>query len=431
MHAVLGSRLVADGRVQPESPCHSRQISLAAYARRAIALLAVLLAACHVRLPNGAGTETRIQRVLAGLHTKRSVEDVPAETWTLGERMVHYRVPAVSVAVIHEDRIEWARAYGRTSAKGGRAASPETLFQAASISKPLTAFAVLRVADRGLLSLDDPANRYLRTWRLPDSPEGRSNSVSIALLIGHMSGLDVASFPGYAPGTAIPTLEQILDGVAPANTPPIRIVGLPGSKWMYSGGGYLVLQQVLMDVLGLGFPRLMEDLALAPTGMTHSTFEQPLPATWQRQAAVGHRDDGEPVAGRWHVYPELAAAGLWTTASDLSRFTLAVQAAANGRPGALLSSRSAEALAVPRFGGSSLGLIVRHNADQRWFTFNGGNDGYRALMYAYLTAGEGAVVMTNSDAGMALASEIINSIAREYRWPAFVPEELLGPGKSR
>jgi CubicO group peptidase (beta-lactamase class C family) len=396
-----------------------------------IALLITSLAACHVRVVRETPTETRIQRVLAGLYTRRSIDETPAETWALAERMASHRVPAVSVAVIHDGRIEWARAYGRTGPSGAQAATPETLFQAASISKPLTAFAVLRAADRGLLSIDSPANRYLRTWHLPDSPQGRSESVTVALLMGHMSGLDVASSPGYSQSSALPTLTQILDGVAPATSPPIRIVSPPGSKWMYSGGGYDVLQQILTDVFGRSFPDLMTDLVLAPTGMTHSTFEQPLDVSLQPNAAVGYREDGRTVAGGWRVYPELAAAGLWTTASDLARFAMAVQSAANRRPGALLSSSSAAALTVPRFGGSpryggsSLGLIIRHNAGQSWFTFNGGNAGYRAVMYAYLNAGEGAVVMTNSDAGMALADEVINSIAREYNWPAFVPEDLL------
>jgi CubicO group peptidase (beta-lactamase class C family) len=181
---------------------------------------------------------------------------------------------------------------------------------------------------------------------------------------------------------------------------------------------------VLQDATGRGFAGLMDSLVLTPAGMAHSTFQQPLLGAMDADAAVGHRDDGKALPGRWHVYPELAAAGLWTTSSDLARFALAIQAAASGSPGALLSARRTADLTTPRFGSFSLGLLVRRNRDHSWFTLNGGNEGYRALMYAYLTDGEGAVVMTNSDAGMALASEIINSIALEYQWPGFIPEEL-------
>jgi len=385
-------------------------------------LLAV--AACSTTSDSDPALEARIESVVSGLHVRQSVGSVPAEKWTLEERMAHYRAPAVSIAVIHDGRIEWAGGYGRAVAGESQTISDQTLFQAASISKALTAFATLRVVDEGLLTLDAPANRYLRSWRLPDSEAGSSDSVTVALLLGHMAGLNVPGFPGYEPRVALPTSTQILDGAAPANTPPIRIVRPPGSTWAYSGGGYLVLQQVIQDVTGQDFSTLMDSLVLTPLGMEHSTFQQPLPANLESRAAVGHGNDGKPLPGRWRIQPELAAAGLWTTASDLARFALAVHAAANQSPEALLSASSAAALTTQRFINFSLGLLIRRNGEHVWFTHNGGNEGYRCLMYAYLTSGEGAVVMTNADAGMALASEIINSIALEYGWPGFIPEEF-------
>ena len=381
------------------------------------------VAACQTSSDSDLALEARIERVVSGLHVRQSVESA-AEKWTLEPRMAHYGVPGVSIAVIHDSRIQWTRAYGTAVTGGSQTVSDQTLFQAASISKALTAFATLRVADQGLLALDTPINRYLRSWRLPETDAGSSDSVTIARLLAHMAGLNVPGFPGYAPRAAIPTLTQILEGAAPANTPAIRIVQPPGSTWAYSGGGYLVLQQVLQDVTGHGFPKLMDSLVLTPLGMEHSTFQQPLPANLEGRAAVGHGDGGEVLPSRWHIYPELAAAGLWTTASDLARFALGVQSAAHRSPKALLSTQSATALTTPQFGSFSLGLLVRRNGEHGWFTHNGGNEGYRALMYVYLTTAEGAVVMTNSDAGMALAREIINSIALEYGWPGFVPEEL-------
>jgi CubicO group peptidase (beta-lactamase class C family) len=387
-------------------------------------LSSVLAAACSTTGAGSPGSESRIAHVLGGLHARTSDTSAPTARWTLEERMAHYRVPAVGIAVIHDGRLQWARAYEVTAEGERRAISDQSLFQAASISKAVTAFAALRVVDRGQIALDAPVNRYLRSWRLPESETGSSDSVTVARVLAHMAGLNVPGFPGYQPGVAIPTLIQILDGTAPANTPPIRIVQPPGSGWAYSGGGYVVLQQLLQDVTGLDFPTLMDRLVLAPLGMDHSTFRQPLPANLEAQAAVGHDEDGEALPGRWHVYPELAAAGLWTTASDLARFALAVRAAATQSPRGLLSQESAVALTTPRFGSFSLGLLVRRNREHAWFTYNGGNAGYRALLYAYLTVGEGAVVMANSDAGMALAREIINSVALEYGWPGFVPEEL-------
>lgn len=386
------------------------------------ALSASLLSACSL----GQGDpRPRIERILAGLHTRTSIDAVPDTSWTLRERMAHYRVPAVSIAVIHDGEIAWARGYESPAAGELREISDQTLFQAASISKMLTAFATMRVVDEERLALDAPVNRYLHSWTLPDGDAGAADSVTAARLLGHMAGINVPGFPGYAPTGAIPTLQEVLDGAEPANTPPVRITGAPGSSWNYSGGGYLVMQQVLEDVTGDDFASLMDRLVLQPLGMTRSTFRQPLPASLVREAATGHGSDGMELPGRWHIYPEQAVAGLWTTATDLARFILAVQAAATGSPRSLLSDSTAAALTVPRFiGAFSLGLLIRGNGERSWCTFNGGNYGYRALLYGYLTTGEGAVVMTNGDNGLDLANEIINSIALEYRWPGFVPEGL-------
>lgn len=392
---------------------------------RWLACITISAATCTTTGDSNQALQARIGRVIGGLHVRQSAgELVPAERWKLEARMSHYRVPAVSIAVIHDGKIQWARAYGMAVQGGNKTVSDKTLFQAASISKALTAFAILRVVDQGLLDLNAPVNRYLRTWKLPESDAGSSDSVTTALVMAHMAGLSRFNFPGYAPGSPIPTLTQILDGVAPANTPPVRIAQPPGSTWTYSNGGYLVLQKVLQDATGEGFPSLMNTLVLEPLGMRHSTFQQPLPAALETSAAVGHHEDGEPLPGRWRIHPEFAAAGLWTTASDLARFALAVHTAANQLPGALLSAESAAALTTQRFINFSLGLLVRRNGDNIWFTHNGGNEGYRALMYAYLTAAEGAVVMMNADTGLALASEIINAVALEYGWPGFIPEEF-------
>ena len=366
--------------------------------------------------------EIRIANVINGLHVLKSPGSVPDKKWTLQERMEHLHVPAVSIAVIHDGRIEWARAYGFVSAGERRPVTNQTRFQAASVSKALTAFATLRVVDEGLLDLGTPVNRYLRNWKLQDSDAGLSDSVTIALLMAHMAGLNWFVFPGYAPDDSIPTLIQILDGAPPANSKPVRITQTPGSSWSYSNGGYMVLQQVLEDITGENFSTLMDQLILAPLGMEHSTFEQPLPSDLESLASVGHHDDGTTLPERWRTQPELAAAGLWTTASDLARFALGVYAAANQSPDALLSAESAVALTTQRFINFSLGLLIRRNGGHRWFTHNGGNEGYRCLMYSYLTVGEGAVVMANSDNGLMIASEIINSIALEYEWPRFIPE---------
>jgi len=336
--------------------------------------------------------------------------------------MAEYSVPGVSIAVLHDGRIDWAPGHGEVLAGSGNAVTPTTLLQAASISKPLSAMAALGLVDDGVVDIDAPINEYLTSWELPDNEYTVDHQVSLRYLLGHMAGLNVPGLPGYAFGEVVPTLYQVLEGTPPAKTESIRVIREPGSTWQYSGGGYCVVQQMMTDVTGVDFQGLMEQRLLRPLGMTRSTFEPPVPRSASALAATGHLSSGEPVEGGWHLYPEMAAAGLWTTPSDLARFAMGVQAAVRGEPGARLSPSATELYVVPEFGSFSLGLLVRSRKGVRWFTSNGGNEGYRCLMYAYLDAGEGAVVMTNSDNGMQLAEEIIHAVAREYAWEDFVPE---------
>ncbi len=317
---------------------------------------------------------------------------------------------------------EWARGYGEVLAGSGSVVTPTTLFQAASISKALAAMAALQLVDDAVMDVDAPVNEYLTSWELSENEYTLDHPVTLRYLLGHMAGLNVPGFPGYARGEPVPTLHQVLKGMLPAKTEPIRVTREPGSTWMYSGAGYCIVQQMMTDVTNISFPELMERRVLEPLGMTRSTFEQPLANSVAPLAAAGHLSSGEPVAGGWHTYPEMAAAGLWTTPSDLGRFAMGVQAAVRGKPDVLLSPSATELFVVPEFGSFSLGLLVRSRNGARWFTHNGGNEGYRCLIYAYLDAGEGAVVMTNSDNGMQLAEEIIYAIAKEYAWPEFVPE---------
>jgi CubicO group peptidase (beta-lactamase class C family) len=367
--------------------------------------------------------EARIARVIGGLHPGSAPEGEPLVDHTLQERMAHYGVPGVGIAVIHQGRIDWARGYGVAEAGTRRPVTPETLFQAASISKPLTAMAALRLADEGRLELDADVNDHLTSWKLQDNEFTGDQKVTPAHLLSHTAGLTVPGFRGYAAGQAVPSLQEVLEGAPPANSDPIRVGNVPGDDWSYSGGGYCVVQQLMEDVTGRSFPELMDSLLLEPLGMSDSTFHQPIPLDLAQDAALGHGSTGEVVPGGWHTYPEMAAAGLWTTPSDLARFAMGVQESVGGGTGAVLSPEMAAQLVTPRYGNFSLGLVVRDEGANRWFTHNGGNEGYRCLMFAYVEAGDGAVVMTNSDNGMELASEIISSIAREYSWPALLPED--------
>lgn len=339
----------------------------------------------------------------------------------LAERMTELNVPGVSIAVIHEGRIEWARGYGVTRA-GGPAITPDTLFQAASISKPVFALAALRLVEAGKLDLDASVNAHLKTWKLPDNELTRQAPVTLRRLLTHSAGLTVHGFPGYTASSTLPTTVQVLDGKPPANTGAIRVDILPGSRLRYSGGGYTVAQQLMVDSTGLALPKLMQDTVLIPLGMNRSTYEQPLPAPRLAEVALPHESNGEPVSGGPHVYPEMAAAGLWTTPSDLARYALGVQQALAG-DSKLISAQTARAMLEPQLANQGIGPQIGGTTARKFFMHGGANAGYRCLLVAYRD-GEGVIVMTNADSGGTLMGEIVRTVAHLYGWPDFGPLEV-------
>ena len=380
----------------------------------ALACATVLAAA---ESPPAAALAARIARVENGLLPAARLAGTPSEPWSIASRLAAHKVPGVSIAVINDGRIEWARGYGLARAGEPAAVTPDTLFQAASISKPVAAAAALTLVESGALTLDADVNEKLTTWKIP-AAKAPAPPVTLRRLLSHTAGLNVDGFRGYAVGEPRPTLVQILAGAPPANSEPIRIILPPGTQWRYSGGGYCVAQQLLLDVTGQEFPALLRQRVLLPAGMAASTFEQPLPAALAPRATAGHRADGSRLAGDAYIYPELAAAGLWTTPSDLARFALALADSLAGRP-SFLTRATAEAMITPPLAGSDygLGLGIKGVGENLSLGHNGGNEGFRCALFTYPRTGRGAIVMTNSDNGSALAYEIIRALAREYGWP--------------
>lgn len=369
------------------------------------------------------GIAARIRAVENGLVARDAPPGSPPAATSLERRMMHYHVPGVSLAVIEGGRIEWARAYGVAQAGGTRAADTTTLFQAASISKVVTTTAALRLVERRRLELDRDINERLAEWQVPASPHTRGQKVTLRRILTHTSGLTVGGFAGYEPGQPLPTLIQVLNGTPPANSPPVRTDTVPGSVQRYSGGGFTVAQLAIAKAYGMPFGRAAEELVLRPAGMVHSTFRQPLPAAMEAGAASGHGADGSVVPGRWRVHPEQAAAGLWSTPSDLARLAIALQRAAAGQNASLLSPELAREMLSPQAGPSGLGFVVTGDGDRRIFRHSGSNTGFRARMVAFVNGGRGAVVMTNGDGGTELIDEIFESIARAYAWP--VPADAV------
>ncbi|MEO8026726.1 MAG: serine hydrolase domain-containing protein [Bryobacteraceae bacterium] len=328
-----------------------------------------------------------------------------------------YAVPGVSVAVFRDFELLWAKGYGVANLDTKQPVDSFSLFQAASISKPVAAVAAVRLAQDGRLDLTRNINEYLTTWKLPENDLTRATPVTLSHLMSHTAGLTIHGFPGYEASAPIPTVPHVLDGQKPANTEAVRVTVAPGTKFEYSGGGYTILQQLLIDVTHQTFPDLMRARVLDHAGMRFSTYQQPVPANLVRYATSGH-EKGKVIQGERHVYPEMAAAGLWTTPSDLARFAMSIQRARLGMRDAILSKQMAQLMTTPFIPGSfGLGfeMLRPQDKEKKYFGHTGGNAGYRCMLLATLEGGNGVVVMINGDDFKAV-SEITGKIVAEYGW---------------
>jgi CubicO group peptidase (beta-lactamase class C family) len=375
------------------------------------ALLAAALALCAADL------DQKIQHVAQGLLPAKAVKGRAIPKWTIEERLQFYKVPGVSVAVIADGKVEWARGFGTASAQGGKPVDAETLFQAASLSKHVAAMVALHLVDEGKLSLDEDVNLKLRAWKVPENEFTKTEKVTLRRLLNHSAGLTVHGFPGYAAGAPLPSLIDVLDGRKPANTAPIRVDTTPGTIWRYSGGGYEVMQQLVIEVAGKPFPQLAREIVLGPLGMSHSTYEQPLPSRLAGNAASGHGVNGATIEGKYHTYPEMTAAGLWTTPSDLALVVHEIQTG-----GHVLQPETQRQMLLKVLGDYGLGLGLTETNGQKAFSHGGSNAGFQCMLFAYREGGRGAVVMTNGDRGGPLAVEILRGIAAEYGWPDYKVE---------
>jgi CubicO group peptidase (beta-lactamase class C family) len=374
--------------------------------------------------PLTAADRAHIAAIESGLVPPVVIKGRPPPVNTLAKRMAETKVPGVSIAFFDRGRVVWAKGYGLADVASGRPVTPDTMFQAGSISKPLAATAALRLVEAGRLDLDQDVNARLRAWQVPQNAFTAEQKVTLRRLLSHGAGLTVHGFPGYARDEPVPTTVQILSGQAPANSAPVVVETVPGSNWAYSGGGYVVTQLLLTETTGLSFPALMREQVLDPAGMAHSTYEQPLPEALHGAAATGYRANGEPVAGSWHVYPEMAAAGLWTTPSDLARWAIAIQADYAGRAHRLLSPAMARQMLSHQIGPWGLGVQLTDQDGTQRFGHGGDDQGFQNDLEAFITgSGQGVVIMTNGDAGNQLIAEILRAVARSYGWKALEPEK--------
>jgi len=360
----------------------------------------------------------RRQAVEAGLLPAVLVQGQPSPARRLEDEMRALKVPGVAIAVVRGGKLDWVKGYGVTS-PGGPPVGPDTLFQAGSVSKPVAAVAALALVQQGALALDAPISAALKSWPLPENSFTRQAPVTLRRLLSHSAGTSVHGFAGYAAGVATPTVPQILDGAPPANSDAVRVDQPVGVSYRYSGGGYTIAQLAMTDAAGAPFPAIARRTVFAPLAMDRSTYDQPLP-TGTRDVALPHDADGAPIVGGPHVYPEMAAAGLWTTASDLARFVIDIQQA--GRGGSkVLSAQTAGQMLTPGLGSWGLGFKVSGQGRALAFFHDGSNAGYKATLIGHPETGDGAVILTNGDQGYQLGQDILRGIAVAYGWSDWRP----------
>jgi CubicO group peptidase (beta-lactamase class C family) len=358
------------------------------------------------------------------------------DAWTLADRMKFYGVKGVSIAVIHNYQVEWARGYGWADEGERRPVTTNTVFQAGSISKSLNSVGVMLLVQRHQLELNTDINDYLRSWKFPYDSVSKGKKITLGNLLSHTGGLSVHGFPGYERTDSLPTLDQVLDGKRPANTDPVRSIVEPGRRYIYSGGGTTVSQLIVMNTTGMPYDQFMWQNVLQPMGMDHSSYAQPPPASKDR--ATGYLRGGKEVPGKYHIYPEQAAAGLWTTPSDLGKYIIESQQAFQGKSAKVLNQASTRTRLSPYIDSivnngtrEGLGVFLFQKGKYLYFNHGGSDVGFLSGYYGCFENGDGVAVMINDDIAGGLIQELLNSVATVYQWEGFYQPEhrsIIQPG---
>lgn len=358
-------------------------------------------------------TKEKIAQVENGLFGRVQIEG--EKSWTIQDRMVYYKTPGLSIAVIQNYKLVWAKGYGFANDSSKTPVTAQTLFQAGSISKSLNAVGIFKLVQDKKIDLYTDINAYLKSWQFPYDSLSKGKKITMANLLSHTAGINLPGFGGYLPGKPLPTIVQVLNGEKPANSPRIRSIFEPGLRPEYSGGGVIISQLAVMDITGQTYADYITNTVLKPLGMKSSTIAQPPVNVDQNKLAIGYNIVGNPVPGKYHIFPEQAAAGLWTNPTDLSKFVIAVQQAYQGKSAKLLNKQSAKLMLTPYQNkmGIGMGVFINVQDSTRYFSHPGATVGFQSVYYGSLEGGNGVVVMINSGSQQ-LITEMVNSVAKAF-----------------
>lgn len=380
----------------------------------------IILSSCGTQKENQISQE--ITAIENGLTRNILVKGDSLKKYNILDRMEFYKVPGVSIAVLEKGKIRWAKGYGYANTESGKMVDGNTLFQAGSISKPVAALAALKLFEDGRLELDKDVNLYLKNWQVPENRFTETEKVTLEKLLTHTAGMTVHGFPGYQQTDTFPDITDVLNGKG--NTEKIVVDTIPGSIWRYSGGGYTVMEKVVEDVSGLPLEEYMSRNILLPIGMKNSTYQQPVTEEFQSNISAAYDINGEIIDGLWNNYPEQAAAGLWTTPSDLALYVIEIQDILQGKKDGVLTKETVEMMLTKHKNGWGLGPSLQNEGDSLIFGHGGKNAGFTNDMIAYAYQGNALIVMTNGDNGGKLISEIKNAVSDYYNWPLSKPRTI-------
>ncbi|KZN49193.1 serine hydrolase domain-containing protein [Pseudoalteromonas luteoviolacea] len=333
---------------------------------------------------------------------------------TIEKEMRKHNLPGLSVAVVKNGQVVWAEGFGLADKKTNRKVTTETLFQAGSISKPVAALAVLKLVHEGKIKLDADVNQYLKGWQVPSNEFTKSAKVTVRQLLTHSAGLTQHGFPGYQRGSKVPSDIGVLNGQG--NTGKVVVDKQPGEGFRYSGGGYTVLDLLVENVTGQSFSDYASEQILKPLGMTNSTFAQPLPKHLWSKASAAFDVNGNQVEGDWHVYPEQAAAGLWTTPSDIALYVKAIQSARAGKAVGPITPKLVKDMLVFHDNDWGLGPVLKNYQQGLAFEHGGKNKGFTNVFKAYADKGDAFIIMTNGDAASPVMRELQLAISEHFGW---------------
>jgi CubicO group peptidase (beta-lactamase class C family) len=381
------------------------------------------------------GPVDHVARIEKHLVAPSFAAPVPADHASLAERMAYYHVPGVSIAVIHDGHVAWAKGYGTADLSTHQPVDEHTLFHGASLSKTVNAITVMKFVQDGKLKLDEDVNKQLTAWKLPDSPLTNGKTITLRRLLSHTAGMGVRFLGvGYPEDGPMPSLVDFLNGKPPA-TQPVKVVEEPGKRFYYSGGAIAISQLMIEEAAHQPYPQIAKRTVFDPLGMSESTFELKLRPEWRQRAAPGYKD-GKRVNGPDRVYPAMSAAGLWTTPRDFAQVVIEIHTAAHNPSGKILTFESALEMVAPyvenakspnpRGSKVGLGLFMAGKGEAANFFHAGSHAGYSCYAVGLLNKNDGVVVMTNGDNAFDLISEIVQTVAKEYGWHGY---EVVPPPK--